>query len=184
MKRHGTFLFIAALAWTFWAAGCDSAFAPPNPSSPTDGDKDADASDPDPDVEPDGDQDGEIDEEILDYNLRLLPQFAYQGDTIRDGTIEFKNLEEVREKLNHGNPAFQSWQVDYGPDINFILLRFDSEALRFHSMEAVVSATARTGERLVRVRVTYGDVSVVEHGRFYVLPPPDSANLRRTLPAR
>lgn len=149
-------------------AGCESAFAPPTLSQPT----------------PDGDNDG--DSEIQTYRVVVRPDYAYQGTTFSGGTLSFKaaDLPAIRDTLAKGDPSRQSYEIDYGPGVNFLLVRFDADALAFKDLRGVVSATARTGEHTVRVRITYGEVSVVEYGRFYVLPPQDVANKPTALGVR
>jgi len=136
-------------------SGCGSAFEPDDAESDGDGEQE----------QTDGDG--------TDFDLRILPQFAYQGDTITDGSIEFLNVEEVRERLSHGDASKQRLAMDFGKDIVIKVMHYDPEALRFYGLKALVSAGARTGERVVTVGITYGDVTVIERGRFYVLPPLD-----------
>lgn len=158
-------------ALLFWAAlglGCQSAFAPPLAEHRVDGDGDSDA-------------------DVQAYTVKVLPQYAYQGTTFTDGSLTFPSatdLAALRQKLAVGDPSRQSYEIDYGPGVHFLLVRFDPDTLSFRDLRGVVSATARTGEHTVRVRISYGEVSVVEYGRFYVLPPQDTGNKQTLLGVR
>ena|GEM_PF-4636501 len=133
----------------------------------------------DQDLEVDGDLDqdqdvNDADEDILQFNLNLSPDFLRVGSSIKNGEITFKNAAQLKEELAKGDPAFPNWRVDFGDDIRFDVIRFDAENLRFYDMEMVVWAKARTGKRTVSARITYGNVTVVEYGEFFVLPALDS----------
>lgn len=155
---------LLSLLFSWGLVACHAAFAPA-----TDGDRDTS----------DGDTDTDAASET--YNVKVYPQFAYQGASFSGGHLEFRDeaLAGIKARLAQGDPSRQSWEVNYGPGIYFSLIRFDAENLNFHDISGLVSASARTGERLVTVRITYGDVTVTEQGRFYVLPPQDAPATRR-----
>lgn len=167
MRLFGRWPRIVSGIWLLFMlfSGCESAFAPPDSGSSGNHGHNPDSSDGDI-METDG---GEI-----EYNLILRPDYARQGDTFLDGAISFRNEEEVRAKLAEGDPAFQSYAIDYGEYVNFLLVRFDPDLLRFYDIQAVVSAIAPTDSpQKVYARITYGDVNVVEYGKFHILPSID-----------
>lgn len=156
---------IAGLGWAIIvllavSGGCDSAFEPPGEEW-EDGDSEA------PETESDSDADSEIPPE---YNLKITPQFGTQGQVIEGLTIEFTNVGEVRRILEKGNPALQSYQVNLGTGVYIELIRYDPDEIKFYDTLVSIPATTRTGEYIASVRITYGSATVIEYGRFYVLP--------------
>lgn len=165
---HKLLLSIAVVSLILFGAilfaGCSSAFKPPfmgDVDEPVDGDMDQDIAEM------------EEEEAAETFNLILKPDFLRVGASTKTGEITFKNADELKARLEKGDPSFPNWRIDFGNDIRFDLIRFDAENLRFYDIEMVVWAKARTGKRTVSARITYGNVTVVEYGEFFVLPALD-----------
>ncbi len=158
--------------------GCESAFAPPESDGDqdppeTDGDHDTDV-DLDPEADADADADAEMDAEIQTFNLRIRPDFKRQGELF-EGEITLLNAEALKEALGLGPNDIPRWDIEWGyDDIEFLVVRFDPENLRWTDIQAVVPADARTGERIVTARLAFGGITIREYGKFYVLAPLES----------
>ncbi len=183
--------------------GCDAAFAPSAPGDPDlpDGDLEQDTDiDLDSELEPDAEdgdtteseeaQDGEIEEFNLvvtrtvirdDQPEQEVVDFIRQGESLNDLHIHFKNVEELQSYFSDADKAFQSWRIDFGPDIRFDLVRFDVDELEFYDIALAAENSARTGKRTVSARITFGEKTAIEYGRFWVLPSLNVPNVQTPL---